>query len=256
MTRPRNRCPFCREHGSSEEDVFALWITEAVGGVGVFNFRGSHSRSKSGIRRFGVTTRAVCRPCNTGWLSRLEDTVKPLLTPVIQGKPHVWQTGNEQLAVGTWIFKTALTLSRSSLKMAEVPEEHFRYLWFHRRPPDSVRVSLGHYLPNSADDLMVGRSHSATIPAAELEAAGADCRGRNAYRYTFSIGNAIFQVYGYPGTKDQGIALSRGIEIDEDRYLEDVFREIWPLTIAPHEWPPRVGFNSAGLLDLTPEPID
>jgi hypothetical protein len=32
--------------------------------------------------------KCVCEPCNNGWMRELEEKVRPLITPLIQGKEH------------------------------------------------------------------------------------------------------------------------------------------------------------------------
>ncbi len=42
----------------------------------------------------------VCEPCNSGWMSDLEDQVKPILDPMIRGH-HVELGDNEQTKLAT-----------------------------------------------------------------------------------------------------------------------------------------------------------
>src|SRR5262245_48432062 len=56
-----------------------------------------------------ITVKAVCEPCNTGWMSRMESRNKPLIEPMIRGE-HVRLSVAEQVEVATWASKTAMVL--------------------------------------------------------------------------------------------------------------------------------------------------
>jgi hypothetical protein len=58
-------------------------------------------RSQQG-HTYTKTIRAVCRLCNTGWMSSVEEPVKPVLIPVLQGQRFkLPRTAQHRLA--TWI---------------------------------------------------------------------------------------------------------------------------------------------------------
>src|SRR4051812_22801435 len=56
---------------------------------------------------FSATVRAVCDECNHGWMSSLEGSAKPILTPLIHGEVQELPPDVQQL-VAAWCFKTAL----------------------------------------------------------------------------------------------------------------------------------------------------
>jgi hypothetical protein len=79
--------------------VFARWIAGVAGSGGAFKLARQHGRSKTNLRYLGLKSRALWKVCNNGWMSTLEQTVKPLLTPIIQEQPVVWSTPTEQVTV-------------------------------------------------------------------------------------------------------------------------------------------------------------
>jgi hypothetical protein len=87
-------CVFCEKPGSSTEHVFAQWIGEALDGFGPFNLKRSGVRSKSETKTIAVTTRAACEPCNTSWMSRFEEAVKRILTPMPR-RPISWEVNGK-----------------------------------------------------------------------------------------------------------------------------------------------------------------
>lgn len=52
--------------------------------------------------------RVACKGCNSGWMSGLDDWAKPILAPLIGGKPFVLTPHNRKI-LATWAAKTAST---------------------------------------------------------------------------------------------------------------------------------------------------
>ena len=75
---------------------------------GVYEF----ARCGDPLFALGVKTRAACRVCNNGWMSRAEQAVKPYLTPIIQGKPQSWHEEAVQSAVAAWTERDGGAASR------------------------------------------------------------------------------------------------------------------------------------------------
>lgn len=54
-------------------------------------------------------TRAFCQTCNNGWMSRLEDQIRPVLEPMLRGLPRRTTLSLEdQRLLAFWATKTAL----------------------------------------------------------------------------------------------------------------------------------------------------
>jgi hypothetical protein len=57
----------------------------------------------------------VCLSCNTGWMSRLETGVQPILTSLIHADREVAHlTRRERDTLGHWAMKTAFVLNSAS----------------------------------------------------------------------------------------------------------------------------------------------
>lgn len=243
--RARRRCAFCGEPGSSKEDVFAKWLTNALGGSGPhgFNLSRSKGRSKTNIGFLGVTTRAACRKCNNEWMSQFEQSVQLYLEPIVRNEPTQLRSKNEQTILARWVYKTALMYDRSN-KPTEwaVAEEHFRYLFQHRQPPPSVTILAGRYVPQPGEEPFAAWAGASWFNA--HAASGEEFKG---YRVTFSIGHAIFQVFGHV-TPDNARLVPQQVLVIDGREFPNALQQLWPLTGKPHDWPPPdVVFNTAGL---------
>jgi hypothetical protein len=109
MTRS---CIFCGGEGPlTGEHVFGDWLTRI--GVdltprahvaGPLNRIGQEMGVTAPFRR---TVRDVCGPCNHGWMARLEDAARHVLTPLILGKRGIIEP-SDQGAIAAWMEKTCL----------------------------------------------------------------------------------------------------------------------------------------------------
>lgn len=90
----------------------------------------------------------VCRGCNGGWMSNLENQVKPILIALIERtRDFHTLTDAERFIVARWTLKTAASLNRSSSYGKEtyeharvVPHDHLRALANGEMPEDVIVV--------------------------------------------------------------------------------------------------------------------
>lgn len=150
-------CVFCGFNGRlTGEHVFGDWLTRVgldlepvVHGAGPLN----RSTRDLGISPpFRRTVRNVCGPCNNGWMSRLEDTAKRVLRPLILGEPGTVQPA-DQGTLAAWAEKTALVamLVSSEEDRANgygLPVSEYRELYFIRAESTPLPASqfwIGRY---------------------------------------------------------------------------------------------------------------
>ncbi len=92
----------------SREDVFPKWLhplfpllseTEYLRRLVTPSSDDEHRRPASDV--FDVIIRDICEICNNGWMSRLEEQVKPILTPMLLDQSRSL-TAPEQHLLATW----------------------------------------------------------------------------------------------------------------------------------------------------------
>jgi hypothetical protein len=93
-----------------------------------------------------ITTDTVCDQCHNVWLSNLENAVKPLTTPLIQGSEDVIIKPADQWTPAAWAFKMALL----EIAAKENPQPFFTAAerkQFRETliPSEKVRVFLAQY---------------------------------------------------------------------------------------------------------------
>jgi hypothetical protein len=81
----RDQCLFCERRANSDEDIWPKWLLKAVGPRRLYAFRGGTAPRERKVGSLKFKARLVCRTCNNGWMSRLENNVRPVLTPMLQG---------------------------------------------------------------------------------------------------------------------------------------------------------------------------
>jgi hypothetical protein len=237
-------CVFCGQSGSSEEHVFAKWLSEVMPGEGYFRSGGTPPRREKESRLISITNRATCEDCNSGWMSRMEQDVEPLIAPAIQGQPVTWESDEEQTIVAAWAFKTALMLDASHAE-PYVPADHYRYLYEHRQPPPLTTIRVGKlaFLPER------GQLEAASMQRTRLEMKGEQTGTTvTGYRMVFSVGFLAFRLFGYDDeqevTEELGTITYSGVDVVERDFLP----QLWPLAGAPFVFPPKAAFAADVLM--------
>ena len=83
----------------------------------------------------------VCKQCSNGWISDLDNQVRPFLTDLMTGQRTLHALGaEERLVLGRWTAKTAFVLSNAAPLEAVVPEDHSRTL---KENSESLPVGVG-----------------------------------------------------------------------------------------------------------------
>src|SRR5262245_58012723 len=105
----RRECAFC---GSSDrkilgEHVWPNWIRNALHQPPrrVAFHRAGRTPIEWPTADMGVRLNDICRPCNSGWMERIESATRPILTPAIQGTGV--ELGAEDVRrLAVWSLKT------------------------------------------------------------------------------------------------------------------------------------------------------
>jgi hypothetical protein len=94
------------------------------------------------MRATSMTVRAVCRDCNNGWMARLEDAVKPVLTRV--NRDRTWSLSQAEVAVlRRWVLKTGLMLEQADSETTLAEASVFEAVASNQTPPGSWYIGLG-----------------------------------------------------------------------------------------------------------------
>jgi hypothetical protein len=198
----------------------------------IFNRDGSAQRetlkTKTGDPHV-TKLRVVCKTCNNGWMSRLQEEAKPILVPMLTGQTTVLPQIRQRI-IARWVAMSVATGEYFNPDLAAVSQAERDFLRLKRRAPSTWRIWVGHYKREDWVGLWVHHS----IPISDKKHVIQffdDGRPRpNTQATTFVVGQIYFTVIssaivGIPGQYEFA-----------DRARRRLF-EIWPYRGKPLQWP-------------------
>jgi hypothetical protein len=117
MADPRTcrGCGLKMQGSTSREHVLPQWLHAHVELPGVsLQHRAINEEGVTLLRSHALNNfvlKSICSRCNNTWMSKLEDDVKLILLPLIEGQRSASSLGaNEKKLVARWAFKTAFMI--------------------------------------------------------------------------------------------------------------------------------------------------
>ena len=203
----RRTCAFCGASGVkiSNEHAWPNWI-RALFPAGPTTIIGTRPGRKNVVFSppegdMGVTVNVVCKAtCNEGWMSALEESVKPFLAPMIRDGAATTLTPIQQATLTRWALKTAMVF-----EFTDRTSEPF-YTFEER---DALRRRL---LPMGSTIIESARHHGqrflSTAHARRMTFTGT-VKSRafplSAVSTTISVGQFVVQVFSLRSTVDAGM---------------------------------------------------
>lgn len=175
------------------------------------------------------TMKIVCRTCNGGWMSELENAAKPIMIPMMQGERVVLDAA-ARLTLAQWIALKAM-LADANVPGDTVLSAQQRLAFKNRREiPPSFSANIG----RTTGMLWSTRFHRHAAIMATSVNAKVPASGKNVQAIVFGANQLLMAVF----IDESGVGLSVG-----NRFLSKVPR-LFPLDAADLVWPP------ATLLDV------
>jgi hypothetical protein len=180
-------------------------------------------------KTFGLISRKVCGPCNSGWLSELEERVSPLMGDFAANN-RITLDPTEQGDLALWSAVAALiAMSRDPDSVGFADSSIARGIYQEREPPNEMNIWLG---ANSHGEMAWFRAHSLSLGAAPDQA--------GAWGATISFGYSVMHIV-YHGLSERRMRLRQ----DAQRSL----RRIWTPRDA-FVWPPPLRMQPTDLSPL------
>jgi len=223
------QCIFCLNQANTKEHVWPKWVLAVVDQDRPLRFElGSDPEFLfSGEFKIGC----VCGDCNNGWMSRLENEVKPCLEPMLHGTmTPLTQSVQEKLS--HWAVKIAMVIEAARPKSASsrfYSDEDSHALREHRIIPDMTRVEVGCFADSGLH-----------VSAGDFTLADGPNNGGCGHVTTIVAGHVILQVSTLKPvsayySRNANVAVAIG---NWDAYLID----LWPHSKA-RIWPPPLPFT-------------
>lgn len=230
----KKTCIFCARRANTDEDVIPRWIPRLLQ-----KHEGELVRMRTS--RFGrepqeqlvgesiQKVKSVCSHCNNGWMSRLEDEVKPILTPMILGNA-VTLTAKQQERITTWMTKCAMvfeSMATGEVLYNNLDRQHFRKTG---SPLSATSAWLGQYtggvriIPNYR---LISRQQKdgGTVKVLVL---------------TLVFGELALQLTCAKWTQELSYMEIPTFILTDTKSL---LVEVWPVNLLGVHWPPRCSFD-------------
>ena len=164
-------CIFCGGSPTSQEHKFAAWIGRTLPRVQKHYDQHHWSvtkpltwlRFKTKRSILDARLKVVCKECNNGWMSDLQDLAKPIITPLILGERTTLEPQQVEI-LATWATMTAMVWEFSQPKLigAAVPQEERTRFKAQPAPLPNWKFWIGRYF---TDKTMDGRHKTARHPS-------------------------------------------------------------------------------------------
>ena len=241
----RRSCIFCgsEDRKISGEHVWPKWIRSLFPGgeLGVHYLRHTGTNRKWPVRRpddTGPQLNDVCSICNEGWMSALENRVKPVLAPIVQSGSLTELPQEAVQAIASWCCLRAMVYDR-------INDKHFSldqlrdFQDSNAAVPVQTKIWLSAYAkPEPAVAAFVDYRVFYDFPEPS------DRKAPEGYAMTGLVGFLAFQLLTV--RFDQSINIP--VPLHDGPWNETAI-QIWPNPKAM-VWPPEMGFNSDTILDF------
>jgi hypothetical protein len=231
------QCLFCDNTANSREHIWPEWVLNRLNVRDVI-------RQKMGkdpellLPNPAQKVKAVCKPCNEGWMHDLEQTNIPLIGNLMQDVA-LSLNGLQQYHIATWAVKMSM--------IGDFLGRKHRPLFFSQSEREQVRVAtnlpertavwIGRY--NFPDHIGIWGTNSWSLD-----------KTVHALVTTVLAGHLIVQSVTLQCTdKWQGTEL-RVTPAPSPQPWSELLTEIWPTTVSA-QWPPRFSFKDEGKLALS-----
>jgi hypothetical protein len=235
-------CIFCGDRVNSKEDAWPLWLMRQLGNteMGIVEAqRGMHPPKKWLSTKYPLRIGFVCKTCNNGWMSELENRVKPVIERFFLDE-QVTLDQNAQTILAIWSCKNAMVY------------EALRYnppWFFTTQERNTFRESL--HLP-SQTSIWIAKSIGLTglfCSASDLNGIATESHNQvKAYVTTMGFGPIAIQILNgkFSTPIHQNITITGDLQPGP---WEQTTIQIWPISNDKVSWPNEIGLNGELGLD-------
>lgn len=239
MTNAR-KCIFCGGPRDSREHIWADWLEPYLpremqshtlySAVITKPGEETATRKKRSGDPHSTQVQCVCKRCNGGWMSKLQEAVKPVLLPLINGKHCTLEPRWQQSTLAGWAAMSVMAAECIADRIA-IPQIDREYLKGHRRPPQQGwRIWIGNFKRGDWPGYWAHNLFSFT----EEELAKGTYRASekpNTQTTAYVVGQLF--VYVFSSAIPEVVTLWRF-----DGRADTLLRRVWPPNDLDIGWPP------------------
>jgi hypothetical protein len=151
MSQRRGFCIYCRGPGLSKEHIWPKWLRDYID-MDDLNYPlqraieyPTHITDSIKVisgHPFSRRVRMVCSNCNNGWMSQIQEDVKPVIVDLFQGKRFEIFRRPRRL-ISSWAAMSTIAADATSERFAVVSEEERKEFFRNRLPPEHWRIWIG-----------------------------------------------------------------------------------------------------------------
>jgi hypothetical protein len=235
-------CIFCDGPVNSKEDAWPLWLVRNLGKSDAGIIEGQRGKQAPKSWRAGIyplRTGNVCKSCNTGWMSNLENHAKPIIERFfLNQKTFLDQSDQTTLAI--WACKNAMVYEtlRHNQPSFFTPQERKSFRESFQLPPNTsiwlAKIVEFAGLFCSASDL----SGHAVGSFNQVDA----------YVTTMGFGPIAMQILNSKFSKPIDPSMTITGDLRSEPW-DEITIQIWPTSTNIVSWPGKVGLNGELGLD-------
>jgi hypothetical protein len=235
------RCIFCGALAVTREHMWADWLRNYIPrqqdghAVAVEKVHLEQSEEEVFHRTGDPHSRrikCVCRECNNGWMSRLQETTKPYLVPMLGGRTITLKR-NGMTALAAWAAMFVMVAEHLRDEMVAISAYDRNFLRTKMRPPSHWRIWIGRHAAVSHPLF----SHNVLSFALEQEIQQIGLEASvpvNTQTSTILLGKHLL-IYVMSSAVARNI-IRRWVLPD---LVRSHLAQIWPIVNATATWPPN-----------------
>jgi hypothetical protein len=189
------------------------------------------------LKRPELRIKWVCRACNNGWMSRLEESVMPYMQPLLAGQ-HSVLTDLGQATIALWTMKTSMVLEG-----LDTPDTHcFSQTERERlRTLQSIPWRTNIWIAPSTDpSLFVSSKVRHLDPTDRKTVTG--------FSTTIGLAHIVLQALTIRVPEDVGPKTKITVAVRQSPWNE-MAQQIWPSQPLALRWPPAMALNGVAGID-------
>jgi hypothetical protein len=190
--------------------------------------------------------KCVCRTCNNGWMSALQEDAKPILIPLLKGTNTTLHR-RAQTTLASWIAMTVMVAEHVDKDKIAIGTDERSWFRNNRRAPGHWRIWIGRHSRDRRG--MVTHNVMSFVSKEEFERAPHRPTGEaNTQTTTICLGEHLL-VHVMSSLVAYDIIRMWKLPPMVAPYLA----QIWPVRIGLVRWPPPLALTDAGISLLSNE---
>lgn len=219
-------CIFCKQdRDKAKEHIWPKWLQEKMIGTTNWSYSGTHDSISFPIsfrKHTGenLVLGDVCKMCNNGWMSNLENNFRPIIEKIQMNTNGLKLLSKyERNIFSVWAFKTSIVINAGTNYRKVVPLKHFHHLYENKSVAKDIKIDTCYIKEHKKLEWIQTQLNYAVGPIKKMERSPVLLTDNN-YNITMQIGNLGIRVSWYKKCKANGFILSNS---ENQKTLQ-----IWP----------------------------